>query len=98
MPLGEHPPPPPPPFQQSRYGAPRQAHALGACKTAAGAQPPGSDEPANPKNHNPNPANANPTDTIITVSSTPRLRVEPRSPRMERIHGACWGRSSPVRV
>jgi hypothetical protein len=86
------PPTLPLPYEQCRYGAPRNSDASDACKHAVGAQDPGNDDPAKPKNQTPNPTSARPTDTIITVSSTPRLRVEPRSPRIERIHGACWGR------
>src|SRR5829696_9377796 len=56
--------PTPPPYEQCLYGAPHNEHALGACPSAAGAQPPGNDDPANPKNHSPKPARASPTETI----------------------------------
>ena len=53
--------------------------------------PPGSDDPAKPKNHTALSTSATPTEIIITVSSTERRRRRSRSPRIDFIHAACCG-------
>ena len=60
-------------------------HVRDSARRAGRLQPPGSDEPAKPKNQTANASAATPTETIITRSSTPPRRSTLRSPRIERV-------------